>query len=203
MSRNARQVAVIVLAAGASSRFGAPKQGAEVAGMTLAERALRTALDSNTGAVVLVTGAHAETTLGALARLAEAERHRVRIVHNDAWATGQASSVRAGIAALDTETDAAIIMPVDQPYLSAEVLDDLVGAWANGAAIVAPACDGEVRGAPALFDRGFFGELLALEGDTGGRVLLKQYKERVHTIAVSSAQLLDIDFPSDLSEASY
>ncbi len=201
IGRSPDRVAVIVLAAGASSRFGSAKQGAHVQGMSLAERALRVALDCGAGDILLVTGAHAATTLAALERLSAGEKNRVQIEHNTAWATGQASSVRTGIQALDAATGAAIFMPVDQPFLHADLLRQMAVAWQAGASIVAPSVNGELRGAPALFDRVWFDELAALEGDKGGRVLLQRHAKKVCTIEVSDeCSLLDIDTPADLPQ---
>lgn len=191
-------VAVVVLAAGASSRFGSAKQAARVGGLPLAERALRAALNCAADEVILVTGAHAHTTLAALEGLQSEERKRVRVVHNAGWADGQASSVRVGTEAIAASVGAAIFMPVDQPFLASDLLRQLIAAWRAGASIVAPTVDGEIRGAPALFDRAWFGELVTLEGDRGGRVLLQRHAESVATIAVSEAQLLDVDTPYDL-----
>lgn len=197
--RRANRVAVIVLAAGSSSRFGSPKQGALVQGMPLAERALRVALECGADKVLLVTGAHAVTTLYALKGMRAEDMSRVQIVNNADWATGQASSVRTAVRSFDSKTGAAIFMPVDQPFLHTDLLRQLIAEWRGGASIVAPSVNGELRGAPALFDRVWFDELAALEGDKGGRVLLQRHAMKVHAIEVSDvSSLLDIDTPADL-----
>ena len=67
-------------------------------------------------------------------------------------------------------------MPVDQPFLSPVLLRRLIQAWRQGAELAAPAVDGQVRGAPALFDRSFLAELAAVQGDTGGRSVLQRHK---------------------------
>lgn len=195
-------IVIVVLAAGGSSRFGSPKQQARLQGSTLTEIALRTALAAGADGVLLVTGAHADVTLLALDSLPPAQRQQVRVVHNAAWALGQASSVQAAIRALAADTGAVVIMPVDQPRLSASVLQSLIACWRKGALLAAPTVDGKMRGAPALFAKDLFSELLALQGDTGGRVILQRYAERVVTIEVSAQELVDVDTPEGLNALS-
>lgn len=189
------KITVVILAAGASTRFGSAKQGALVQGISLAERALRAALNCSADEVILVTGAHSETTLAALGG---EQSQRLHIVHNAEWATGQASSVRAAVFSFSPDVSAAIFIPVDQPFLTSDLLNQVIAAWRAGATIVAPSVSGEIRGAPALFDRIYFDDLLHLQGDRGGRVLLQKYASRVTPIIVEEAQLLDVDTPGDL-----
>jgi molybdenum cofactor cytidylyltransferase len=123
------------------------------------------------------------------------------------WARGQATSMQAGMAALPGNVQAAIFMPVDQPFLSPLLLRQLIQAWRRGAALAAPAVDGQVRGAPALFDRRFWPELAAVQGDTGGRSLLQRHKYAAEyaggyaTVLIPAAPewLQDIDVPEDLT----
>ena len=188
------QVAVVVLAAGASRRLGRPKQLEVVAGETLIARAVRTAQQGAAGPVVVVTGAEAEATRRAL-RDAPPE---LIFVHNPNWAEGQATSVTAALRVLPATVEAAIFVPVDQPFLDPLLLRRLVQAWRAGADLAAPQVDGELRGAPALFDRSYWGELAALQGDIGGRRVLLAHREQVAPAPATAAWLLDIDTEDDL-----
>lgn len=197
-------VAAAVLAAGGSSRFGAPKQLALVEGQTLVERATRCALESGARQVLVVTGAHADEVAAALVPL-RAEHGHLHLLHNADWAEGQSSSLRQAVHFLLAQPhppEALLCLPVDQPWLEAALLRRLVHAWRSGADLAAPVVDGAVRGAPAIFDRSLLAELQAVEGDKGGRDLLRRHAERLVTLPVAAHTLLDVDVPADLPGAS-
>lgn len=195
-------VAVVVLAAGEGSRFaaGGPKQAALVQGEPLVRIAVRNALESGAKHVLLVTGAHEPETRTALGNLVDVTP-RLRLVHNPGWSQGQAGSLRSGIQALPATVQAAILMPVDQPWLEPVLLRRLIALWQGGADLAAPFVDGEVRGAPALFDRRHFGELAALSGDRGGRGILLRERAHVAVLPTDAATLADVDEPADLARA--
>jgi molybdenum cofactor cytidylyltransferase len=191
-------LAAIVLAAGESRRMGRPKQLAVVDGEPMATRAVRVALESDAESIIVVTGAYAAEVETALEPLGKEAGARLRFVHNPQWQSGQSSSMQAGLAALPGSVEAALILPVDQPYLSPVVLRRMFALWRTGASLVAPLVDGGMRGAPALFDRSLWPELFTVEGDTGGRAVLQRHREQVTPIAVPGEQLRDIDTPADL-----
>ncbi|MGL4649213.1 MAG: selenium cofactor biosynthesis protein YqeC [Caldilineaceae bacterium] len=205
-------IAAVVLAAGGSSRFGSPKQLALVNGQTLVERAARTALASSAEQVLVVTGAEADAVNAVLAPLIELAGHRLQIVHNAEWASGQSSSLRRALIHLMAQPvmpEALLCLPVDQPWLEASLLRRLVRVWRSGADLAAPlatdtdmllagANTTDVRGAPAIFDCTLFGELLAVAGDTGGRDLLRRHRDRLVTVPADARSLVDVDSPSDL-----
>lgn len=194
----AGNVIVVVLAAGRGSRMGRAKQLEVVDGAPMIVSATQTALASVAGGVLVVTGAYAPEVTVTLAPILEAAGDRLRLVHNAAWATGQASSVRTAVTALPTHCGAALFLPTDQPFVPVALLNELIALWQHGAMLVAPTIDGQPRGAPAIFDRTLWPDLLALEGDTGARALLQRYRTELVTIAAESAWLRDIDTPADL-----
>ncbi len=189
--------ACIVLAAGAASRMGAPKQLLEIGGETLVARAARLALESGADQAVVVTGAYREEVETALAGVQAAAGDRLRLIYNPAWESGQASSIQAAVRALAADCQAALFFPVDQPNLPVALLRRLWWPWQQGSDLVATTVDGEVRGAPAIFDRRYFGALLALQGDQGARPLLKTYAAGVATIPTAARLLADVDTPED------
>jgi len=191
-------IGAVVLAAGRSSRMGRAKQLEVVDGAPMVVRAVQTALASQADRVLLVTGAYAEAVLALVAPLQRAVGERLQVVHNAAWATGQASSVRTAVQALPPSCQAALFLPTDQPFAPVALLDDLIAAWRAGAVLAAPAVDGQPRGAPALFDRRLWPELLVLEGDTGARPLLQRHRSNLITIPAMADWLRDIDTPADL-----
>jgi molybdenum cofactor cytidylyltransferase len=188
----------VILAAGRSSRMGRPKQLESVDGEPMVVRAVRTALQSDVTQVLVVTGAYADAVTALLNPLREQTGDRLWLVHNPDWQTGQASTIRAAIAALAARIGAAIFLPTDQPFVPPVLLQQLIRAWRDGARLVAPLVDDEVRGAPALFDRSLWPEMLTLVGDIGARPLLQKYKLDIVTLPVPAHLLRDIDTPQDL-----
>ena len=183
----------VILAAGASTRMGRPKQLLTVDGVPLVVRAVQTARQAGAPEVLVVTGAHAEAVAAAVA---DAQLSvPVRIVHNAAWEAGQASSVVTAINALRSPTQAALFLPVDQPFLTPLLLRKLVTAWQRGADLVAPTVDGTLRGAPCLFARRFWPELAALSGDVGGRGVLRRHAADAAAIVATGHELRDLDTP--------
>lgn len=195
-------LAVVILAAGAGSRFGGPKQLAAVNGRPMLVSALAAAA-ALPGPIYIVTGAYAaevQALLGSLPLvLGQQLGDRVHVLHNPDWAAGQASSLHTSVRSLPSHVEAAIWMPVDQPYLDSLLLVQLAAAWRRGADLAAPQVDGELRGAPALFDRSYWPDLLLVEGDSGGRSVLRRHSARVLAVPAPDHALRDVDRPQDLT----
>jgi len=183
----------MILAAGASTRMGAPKQLLEFNGRPLVVHAVEAALASPAWPVVVVLGAHAEKIRPAFARLP------VLIAENPAWAEGMAASIRAGMTTLrqfSQKLDAALIALCDQPAFSADVIAQLVSAQrATGRGIVAARYAGR-PGVPALFLRQHFSALSALTGEEGARSLLHGDPSGIATVDLPDLAL-DLDTPAD------
>jgi molybdenum cofactor cytidylyltransferase len=193
------QWAIIILAAGRSSRMGRAKQLVVVDGESMVRSAVKVALATEADQVVLVTGAYADEIGAQVADFVDLALGRLQIAHNSAWAEGQAGSMQTGLRALADHCGAAIFFPVDQPYMPPLLLTHLAAAWQAGAKIVAPAVEGKMRGAPALFDRTLWPELFEVTGDVGGRDVLRAHAHEVQTIDAPAAWLRDLDTPEDLT----
>jgi len=165
--------AIILLAAGASTRFGRPKQLIDWQGQPLVRHVAALALSAEVQRIRVVVGAYQAEVRQALEGLP------VEIVENPDWREGQAASVRAGIQGLPMETGGALFMLVDQPQVPTSLLKSLVELHAERLTpLTAPLCQGR-RANPVLFDRTTFPDLLTLRGDTGGRQLFaspRQYE---------------------------
>lgn len=190
------QVAAIVLAAGGSTRMGQFKQLLPIGGQFLVRRVTEAVCAVDLAQVVVVVGAQAEAVTKALAGLP------VDIVVNEAWAAGMSTSIKAGLRALHSEVQATLIVLADQPTLTPNLLKALVDRYhATGAHIIAPFYQGR-RGNPVLFDRALFPELLAVEGDQGGRALLIRHQHEIECVEIDDpAVILDVDTRQDYEKA--
>ena len=188
-------VGLILLAAGGSSRLGTPKQLLRTAdGQTLLRRAAQTALASVCRPITVVLGASADATRR------EVEDLPLSMVVNPDWATGIASSLRIGLAAVraDAALDAVVIILCDQPRVSDALLDSLVTVrQTSGHDLVACEYD-DVLGVPALFGNSLFGALAALDGDEGARKIIRNYRGPLTRVPFPGGHL-DIDTPEQIT----
>src|SRR5262249_43101369 len=123
------------------------------------------------------------------------------IVENPDYASGMASSLKAGLAALPADIDGVLVLLADMPRVDAAVLDRLIAAFnpVEGRAICLPTWEGK-RGNPVLWARRFSPEMPTLAGDVGARHLIGQHGELVAEVAMSDdAVLVDIDTPEALA----
>jgi molybdenum cofactor cytidylyltransferase len=193
-------VGAIILAAGASSRLGQPKQLLMHGGETMIGRAIRLANEAGTAPVIAVLGAHHEIIAQALA--SDGPEGAIPVM-NERWPEGIATSIHAGLRALEvaaSEAAGAVILGCDQPRLTAEHLRALIEAFTGQAepAIAASAYAGTL-GVPAVFPREVFAELRLLEGDRGARVLLMKPPCRLVAVDFPGGEI-DIDLPADLAQ---
>jgi molybdenum cofactor cytidylyltransferase len=185
-------IAGIVLAAGASRRFGSQKLLADVGGMPLVRRTVEMLLEASLDEIIVVVGSNGLAVASALAGLS------VRIVTNTAYSAGMSTSLRVGLDALPAAAEAALVALADQPRVGPEIVDRLVERYrADRPAIVAPLYRG-VRGNPVLFDRSLFAELRAVSGDEGGRSVVARDPARVALLEFAREMPADIDRPEDL-----
>jgi molybdenum cofactor cytidylyltransferase len=189
-----RKVAALVLAAGSSRRMGgANKLLQPVGGIAMLRRAVNAALASRCTSVLVVTGADAGAAQACLAGL------EVQFVHNPDHASGMASSLRCGLAALPADADAAVVLLADMPRIDGGHVDRLLAAFdPRQPKIVAPVKDGR-RGNPILWPREFFAEMMAVEGDVGAREVLQRHASQVEAVAFDDdAIFADVDTPAAL-----
>jgi molybdenum cofactor cytidylyltransferase len=185
-------IAGIILAAGESKRFGQPKQLLDWKGQSFVRVVAKTALEAGLSSVLVVTGANAEPIELVLKDL------NVTVTKNEEWRSGQGSSISNGVRTLTlsghSKIGGVIFLLTDQPQVTTSILHALVEKHAQGLyPIVAPLVIDQ-RANPVLFDRATFTDLLALEGDVGGRAIF--HKHRVEYLPWHDDRLLlDVDTP--------
>ena len=183
-------VALVLLAAGASTRMGQPKQLLPYRGRTLLRHAAETAVVAGCAPIVLVTGALHDELLAEIVGLP------ILAVHNPDWETGMASSIRAGLAAVAAAAPRAVlIMLTDQPLVTPELLRQLIVQQHATQAPIVAAAYGETLGVPAIFDKSLLPELLKLQGAQGAGRLIARLGAAVGQVAFP-AGLLDVDTPA-------
>jgi len=191
MSAPAERVAAIVLAAGEGRRFGSQKLLAPLRDRPLLQHALDAANASALTPIVVVLGADAAVIA------ASVRSGRAQIVHNPDHATGQASSLRVGLRALDT-SDAVVVVLGDQPNVTAALLDALVVAQRSSGAPAIVCVQNGRRSPPTLLHRDLWTEVDALRGDTGARDVLARHQDVVaFDVTDSFGGLDDVDTQED------
>lgn len=172
------RIAAIVLAAGTSSRLGQPKQLLPVGERPLLERTLDVVYASSLRPKLVVLGAHADTIQAGV------DFDEFEIVHNPNFATGQASSLIAGISALPEHVDGAVIVLGDQPLAPPWLLNELAARFEPSEHVAVRPRYSDGPGNPILLSRELFPELLTLRGDIGARDVLNRHQDRI----------LDVDY---------
>ncbi|MFM1959686.1 MAG: hypothetical protein RL588_1203 [Pseudomonadota bacterium] len=193
--------AAILLAAGAGRRFGGGKLLAPWRGAPLVAGAVRAALATPSGQVIVVTGTDpgpvGDACRAAAERLGGAGR--LQIVHAPDHAEGMGASLRAGVAALPPGLKGVFVFLGDMPDVPEAVLPPLIAAVEAGAPAAAPHHDGR-RGHPVLFSARLFPDLASASGDAGAREVLSGLGETLARVETSDPGVLfDVDRQEDLS----
>jgi molybdenum cofactor cytidylyltransferase len=189
------QVGAVILAAGTSTRMGQPKQLLPLDGTTVLARAIENVRSAGLVEMVLVLGASAEAIRR---QLPQSLLEGLKVVVNQGYAKGMASSLREGLSALDPQSAAALIILGDQPLVRPQTLHQIMAGYHRSRAqIVIPSHQGE-RGNPVLLSRSVFPEVMALEGDTGCRAIFTNHLDTIFKVEVEDPGiLLDIDNQDD------
>jgi molybdenum cofactor cytidylyltransferase len=193
---NSPRIGIIILAAGASTRMGTPKQLLPYQGRNFLQHTVEVAIASVCRPIILVLGAYAERIQQELSDFP------VQVVENLQWNEGMSASIRVGISALnalDDKIEAVVLLVCDQPFVSAEIINQLVSAYhSTGKQIVASEYAGTL-GVPALFSRRFFSELTSLREAQGAKKVIMKYPDDVFPISFFEGAI-DIDTRKDYEQ---
>lgn len=181
-----KNIAIIILAAGSSSRLGRPKQLLELDGNTLLQKSITTALEVSKN-VIVVLGANNKLIRSTISNFP------IKIVLNEDWETGMSSSIRSGMKAInESNTQGVLIMLCDQPHVDALLLKKMFSIFERrGQSIIASEYEQKV-GVPAIFDISFFQKLKTLEGKKGAKPLIMNNLKKVDRVVFEKGKI-DID----------
>jgi molybdenum cofactor cytidylyltransferase len=181
-------VSGLVLAAGASRRFGEPKQLLPFGDGTLLDAVMaQAAAAAELDEVVVVIGGAADEV-----------RRRValgpaRVVENPDFREGCGGSYRAGLAALDPRAEAVAVLLGDQPGVDHAVIDAVVAAWRRARGPMALAAYRDREGHPLIFARPLFDRLAALAGDKAAWKIVDARRDEVQRVAVDRLRPRDVN----------
>lgn len=180
----------VIMASGLGKRFGGNKLMADFQGKPLISNAL--SITEKLFSKRVVVTRHAD-----VAKFCMDQKIEV-VLHDQPY---RSDTIRLGLEALGSGIDSCLFLQSDQPLLRRKTILQLALAASSAPDFIYQAAYGETVGAPVLFPKWAFPELLDLPQGKGGGVLLKKYPEQVHTIQVQDpAELKDIDTPEDLAE---
>lgn len=181
--------AVLILAAGSSSRLGRPKQQLPFRGSTLLAHTIREAVSLSEAITFVVINNNMQPGPG----------EGYEVIINEQASEGMASSIRAGLNRVHRAyppIDGCLIIACDQPFVNTGLLARIIRTHINTGKGIVAASYGDIQGIPVLFDQKYFGALLQLQGDKGAKSLLLRHQEDVATVPFPEG-LTDIDTEED------
>jgi molybdenum cofactor cytidylyltransferase len=188
--------AIIILAAGSSSRFGSTKQLLHFNNKTLLQHVIDEAIDAAAEPVIVVTGANADVISKTI------NDQRVKVEYNENWQQGMASGIVAGLQkaiTLNNDIEKIIIAVCDQPFVSATLFKQLYQLQNEGVQHIVASAYADTIGTPALFTQKYFDALLSLTGDEGAKKIIKANTSDVATVDFPQGAI-DIDTKKDYKD---
>jgi molybdenum cofactor cytidylyltransferase len=180
-----------ILAAGASTRFGSPKQLVRIAGSPVLHELISSAAYVAGRSVTVVLGAHAREIAPALRQSAAS------VIVNRDWQEGLASSIRVAVESAPPRCDGLMLLLADQVAVTADDLRHLYAAWKRHPILIAAALFDGAPGLPAIFPRWALPGLLELRGDRDPKQVIRRNADQLVRIPMPNASV-DLDTPEDL-----
>lgn len=195
MPQRKAEIAALIMAAGESRRMNTPKQLLQWGKKSLIEHIIDIARQSSVDSIVVIIGSNAEKV-----KLVLRHYHDIRVIYNPNWRNGLGSSIQLGIKSIAGNTQGALILLADQPFVESKLIDIMIDRFKkSSASIIAPRIN-EMQSNPVLFKCDLFNELNRIKGDRGAKKLLSRYS--VEWIKWQDNRLaLDIDSQGDYQKA--
>ncbi len=181
----------VILAAGASTRFGSPKQLVRIGGSPVLHQMISNAAFVAGRSVTVVIGAHAREIAPALRQSAAS------VVVNREWPEGLASSIRVAVESAPPRCDGLLLLLADQVAVTADDIKHLYAAWKRHPILVAAALYDGAPGLPAIFPRWTYPGLMELRGDRDPRQVIRRNIDQLVRIPMANASI-NLDTPEDL-----
>ena len=186
--------AILILAAGNSSRLGHPKQLVSIQGKSLLSNTLSEAQKVADSDIFIVTGAYVKE-LNESIYLKPFE-----VIYNEDWAKGMGGSISKGInSIMEYNYEGVLISVCDQPYIEKENFDNLISKYQKTGKSIVVSSYAEGSGPPVFFQQKYFKELSILDGDLGAKVIIRKYKNNVDFVVFEKGNI-DIDTERDISQ---
>jgi molybdenum cofactor cytidylyltransferase len=185
--------AIIILAAGNSSRFSGTKQLLHFNNKTLLQHVIDEAIDSSAEPIIIITGANADEIEK------EIKQENVQVIRNENWKEGMASSIVAGVKkaiTLNNDIEKLIITVSDQPFVSSALFTQLYQTQEKNVQHIVACSYADTIGTPVLFTQNYFDALMSLQGDEGAKKILKANSNDVATVDFPQGAI-DIDTQKD------
>jgi molybdenum cofactor cytidylyltransferase len=192
-------IGLILLAAGASTRLGRPKQLLYYHNKTLIRHSVEQAIASVCSPIIVVLGAYANSIR---TELSDLNVPNIEIIENAAWPAGMGGSIQAGMTALMSRSlaiEAVVLMLCDQPFVSTELIQQLIEVYRAKQPLIVASHYADTIGVPALFHHTLFSELTQLNGTIGARKIIQQFAHSMIAIPFP-AGAIDIDTPTDYEQ---
>jgi molybdenum cofactor cytidylyltransferase len=190
-----RRLAVLIVAAGSSSRLGQPKQLVPWKKTTLLGHVIDCA-KAVTDQVFVVLGANKDQIIS--------EVTIENSLYFSDWEMGMGASISFGLQNIMQQIpkiESVLILVCDQPYVSAKLLKQLIERYTNTDDVITASCYDNINGVPAIFSKEVIPDLLALSGDKGAKGIISHYETNIGLVAFPEG-LKDIDTPEDLQHLS-
>ena len=192
------QTAGIILAAGASVRFGQTKQLIRLGNKYLVEWVLDVALNSRLQTVVLVLGHEQETILRALG--SKVQHPGLKVAINPGYRDGQATSLKTGLQSIRHDFGSVMFLLGDQPMIKTDIIDHMLDQFRQSENDLCVPVYNKIRGNPTIFRRPLYDELMQVSGDIGARNIIRSNSDRTLFLEIDDPLcFFDIDTPQDLN----
>jgi len=181
-------ISAIILAAGLSSRMGRNKLLLPLGKQSIIEHVVEIVSKSRVDEIIVVLGKDAKDIELVL------DRFEIKTILNSDYVDGQSTSVKVGIKAINNRSEGALFFMGDQPMIKVEIINNIIDEFLNSDnSIIVPTYNTK-RGNPVLFGSRWFSDLNQVQGDKGGRDILKNNLDQVGFIEISDDLFLkDID----------
>jgi len=193
------KIAGLILAAGASTRMGRPKQLLQFHGVTLLERILNEALKSELHKIILVLGHQSKEIKKVLGQTIV--HKKLSVIENTRYKQGISSSIVTGLLAVEDNFDHVMILLADLPYVTSRLINLLIHRYLDSLQPIGAIQVKSKRSHPVIFGRPVYSELHKLQGDVGARALFQKYGDRACLVEPDFFyDDMDIDTKEDYAE---